>query len=88
MVGAIMDNLLYSPKLFDIAETLFAQGQHAAVLLLYEGVAEAEKYQHSERLAVCQYRIFTIQIGDDQSRNLREPYIGRSGQNRPAWRIE
>ncbi|KZE64714.1 DNA-binding protein [Paenibacillus jamilae] len=71
VVGAIMDNLLYSPKLFEIAENLFAQGRHAAALLLYESVAEAEKYQHSERLAICQYRIFTIQIGDDQSRNIR-----------------
>ncbi|MGX1572998.1 helix-turn-helix domain-containing protein, partial [Paenibacillus terrae] len=71
IVRQIMDNLLYSPKLFDIAETLLAQGRHAAALLLYENVAEAEKYQHSERLAICQYRIFTIQIGDDQSKNLR-----------------
>ncbi len=71
IVGNIMDNLLYSPKLFDAAEALFAQGRHAAALLLYEGVAEAEKYQHSERLAICQYRIFTIQIGDDQSLNLK-----------------
>ncbi|MGP0577376.1 transcriptional regulator [Paenibacillus peoriae] len=70
VVGSIMDNLLYSPKLFDIAEVLLAQGRHDAALLLYEGVAEAEKYQHSERLAICQYRIFTIQVGDDQSRNL------------------
>ncbi|RPE04159.1 helix-turn-helix domain-containing protein [Paenibacillus polymyxa] len=82
VVGTIMDNLLYSPKLFDIAEELLAQGRHAAALLLYESVAEAEKYQHSERLAVCQYRIFTIQIGEDQNRNLRaailfEPYIER-----------
>ncbi|MEB4784001.1 MULTISPECIES: helix-turn-helix transcriptional regulator [Paenibacillus] len=71
VVGAIMDNLLYSPKLFEIAEELLSQGRNAAALLLYEGVAEAEKYQHSERLAVCQYRIFTIQVGDDQSRNIR-----------------
>ncbi|MNW39811.1 hypothetical protein D3C74_169050 [compost metagenome] len=71
VVVAIMDNLLYSPKLFDIAEALFAQGRHAAALLLYENVAEVKKYQHSERLAICQYRIFTIQIGDDQSRNIR-----------------
>jgi hypothetical protein len=71
IVGHIMDNLLYSPKLFDAAETLFAQGRYAAALLLYEGVAEAEKYQHSERLAICQYRMFTVQIGDDQSLNLK-----------------
>ncbi|MGG1670556.1 transcriptional regulator [Paenibacillus sp. NRS-1783] len=82
VVGIIMDNLLYSPRLYDIAETLFAQGRHAAALLLYEGVAEAEKYQHSERLAICHYRIFTIQIGDDQSRNLKagtrfEPFVER-----------
>ncbi|WP_019687783.1 helix-turn-helix domain-containing protein [Paenibacillus polymyxa] len=71
VVGAIMDNLLYSPKLFEIAEELLSQGRHEAALILYEGVAEAERYQHSERLAVCQYRIFTIQVGDDQSRNIR-----------------
>ncbi|WP_263560130.1 transcriptional regulator [Paenibacillus polymyxa] len=70
VVEVIMDNLLYSPKLFDIAEELLSQGRHEAALLLYEGVAEAERYQHSERLAVCQYRIFKIQIGDDQSKNL------------------
>ncbi|MET3210318.1 UNVERIFIED_CONTAM: transcriptional regulator with XRE-family HTH domain [Paenibacillus sp. PvR008] len=70
IVGHIMDNLLYSPRLYDIAETLFAQGRHASALLLYEGVAEAEKYQHSERLAICHYRIFTIQVGDDQRQNL------------------
>ncbi|WP_342426524.1 transcriptional regulator [Paenibacillus sp. FSL L8-0158] len=75
VVGAIMDNLLYSPKLFEIAEELLKQGRHAAALLLYEGVAEAEKYQHSERLAVCQYRIFTIQIGNDQNRNFHAAAI-------------
>jgi transcriptional regulator with XRE-family HTH domain len=75
VVGAIMDNLLYSPKLFDIAEALLAQGRHAAASILYEGVAEAEKYQHSERLAICHYRIFTIQIGDDQNQNLRAASI-------------
>ncbi|MFK4302748.1 transcriptional regulator with XRE-family HTH domain [Paenibacillus sp. RC254] len=82
VVGHIMDKLLYSPKLFDAAEILFAQGRHAAALLLYEGVAEGEKYQHSERLAICQYRMFTIQVGDDQTRNLRaatlfEPFVER-----------
>ncbi|WP_348624817.1 helix-turn-helix transcriptional regulator [Paenibacillus peoriae] len=71
VVGVIMDNLLYSPKLFEIAEGLLAQGRLEAALILYEGVAEAEKYQHSERLAICQYRIFKIRIGDDQERNLQ-----------------
>ncbi|MGW8956597.1 helix-turn-helix domain-containing protein [Paenibacillus sp. NPDC055715] len=70
IVGHIMDNLLYSPKLFDVAEKLFAQDRHAAALILYNGVAETEKYQHSDRLAICHYRIFTIQVGDDQRQNL------------------
>jgi hypothetical protein len=82
VVGAIMDNLLYSPKLFEIAEELLAQGRHKVALLLYEGVAEAERYQHSERLAVCQYRIFKIQIGNDQEKNFQsalqfEPFVKR-----------
>ncbi|MGG1619313.1 helix-turn-helix domain-containing protein [Paenibacillus sp. NRS-1782] len=82
IVGHIMDNLLYSPKLFDAAETLFAQGRRAAALFLYKGVAEAEKYQHSERLAICQYRLFTIQVGDDKNQNLKaatrfEPFVER-----------
>ncbi|URJ45468.1 transcriptional regulator [Paenibacillus polymyxa] len=82
VVGAIMDNLLYSPKLFEIAEELLSQGRNEAALLLYEGVAETERYQHSERLAVCQYRIFTIQVGDDQGLNLKaatlfEPFVER-----------
>ncbi|MMZ49566.1 hypothetical protein D1872_112670 [compost metagenome] len=70
VVGAIMDNLLYSPKLFEIAEELLSQGRLEAALILYEGVAEAERYQHSERLAICQYRIFKIQINDDQNQNV------------------
>lgn len=82
MVGHIMDNPLYATRLFDVAEALFEQGRHAAALPLYENVAEVEKYQHSERLAICQYRIFSIQVGDDQSRNLKaatlfEPFVER-----------
>ncbi len=82
MVGHIMDNPLYASRLFDIAEALFEQRRHAAALLLYENVAEVEKYQHSERLAICQYRIFTIQVGDDQGLNLKaatlfEPFVER-----------
>ncbi|MBJ8191940.1 transcriptional regulator, partial [Bacillus cereus] len=53
-----------------------------AALLLYEGIAEGEKYQHSERLAICQYRLFTIQVGNNQIRNLKaatrfEPFVER-----------
>lgn len=71
VVKLMMDNLAYIPALFETAEDLFGQGKREAAAILYECVAESEKYQHSERLALCQYRLFTIAIGQDQQQNLR-----------------
>ncbi|GGH29698.1 helix-turn-helix domain-containing protein [Paenibacillus segetis] len=82
VLDMLMENLSYSPVLFDTAEELFKLGKRAAAGLLYESVAEGEKYQHSERLALCQYRLFNIALCDDQDANLRaavqfEGYVGR-----------
>ncbi|MBW4085773.1 helix-turn-helix transcriptional regulator [Paenibacillus sp. S150] len=82
VVQHIMDNLMYSPLLYDTAEELFAKGRPAAAALLYEGVSEGERSQHSERLALCQYRLFTISLCDDQDKNLCaatrfEPFVER-----------
>ncbi|WP_060819548.1 helix-turn-helix domain-containing protein [Paenibacillus riograndensis] len=71
IVQHVMDNLMYSPMLFDTAEALFAKNRLAAAALLYECVAESERSQHSERLALCHYRLFTIALGDNQDDNLR-----------------
>lgn len=71
VVGILMDSLSYTPSLFDTAEDFFVQGKHEAAAMLYQSVAESEKYQHSERLALCQYRLFTIALGEDQDANLR-----------------
>ncbi|WP_340007176.1 helix-turn-helix transcriptional regulator [Paenibacillus sp. FSL K6-0276] len=71
VVGIMMDSLSYMPSLFDTAEDFFVQGKHEAAAMLYQSVAESEKYQHSERLALCQYRLFTIALGEDQDANLR-----------------
>jgi transcriptional regulator with XRE-family HTH domain len=71
VVGIMMDSLCYTPSLFDTAEDFFVQGKHKAAAMLYQSVAESEKYQHSERLALCQYRLFTIALGEDQAANLR-----------------
>jgi transcriptional regulator with XRE-family HTH domain len=71
VVGLMMDSLSYTSSLFDTAEDFFAQGKHEAAAMLYQSVADSEKYQHSERLAFCQYRLFTIALGDDQEANLR-----------------
>lgn len=78
----IVDNLAYVPLLFETAEDFFAMKKYSAARILYECVAETERYQHSERLALCQYRLFTMSIGLDQQANLRaavsfERYVER-----------
>ncbi|MFM9278916.1 transcriptional regulator [Paenibacillus jiagnxiensis] len=78
----LMDNLLYSPLLFETAEVFFQEGQKEAAILLFECVAANERSQYSERLAFCQYRLFTLKLGDDQEQNLLvthqfEPYVDR-----------
>lgn len=77
-----MDNVSYAPMLFELAESFYHSGRNEASMLLYECVAESEKSQHSERLALCQYRIFTLKLSDDQEKNLQaavqfEPYIDK-----------
>ncbi|WP_237690962.1 helix-turn-helix domain-containing protein [Paenibacillus caui] len=66
----MMDNLSYIPLLFNMAEQLLHAGKSKSAALLYECIAESEKMQHSERLALCHYRLFTLGISKDQNRNL------------------
>ncbi|MNW29183.1 hypothetical protein D3C74_60290 [compost metagenome] len=83
VVGILMDNIsYYAAPVFDLAEDFFAQDQWEAAAILYKNVAFNERHQHSERLAVCQYRLFKIRIGDDQVQNLKaavefDPYTER-----------
>ncbi|KJK32650.1 transcriptional regulator [Paenibacillus sp. P2(2022)] len=82
VVGMLLDNPIYLPSLFEVAEDSYKKGFTEAAAFLYENVAEGEKYQYSERLAVCQYRLFTIRIEDDQEKNYDaalqfEPYVER-----------
>lgn len=82
IVHHLLEHLSYVPKLFEAAEELFHTGNYPAAFILYQGVRDSEKYQHSERLALCQYRLFLIAIGDDFNENLRsatifEPYLER-----------
>lgn len=46
----LLENLMYTPLLFEIAEDLFLQGKHEVAALLFENVAASEKHQHSEVL--------------------------------------
>jgi transcriptional regulator with XRE-family HTH domain len=77
-----MENLNYAPMLFEMAEELFNREKYNAAALLYECVAESEKFQHSERLALCQYRLFVMELSDNVEANLKlavsfEHYIDR-----------
>ncbi|MCI1776160.1 MAG: helix-turn-helix domain-containing protein [Paenibacillus lautus] len=77
-----LENINYVPMLFEMAEELFIEEKYNAAGLLYECVAECEKLQYSERLALCQYRLFLIRLGENQEENLQaavyfEPYIDR-----------
>ncbi|MHA6533128.1 helix-turn-helix domain-containing protein [Paenibacillus sp. BAC0078] len=71
VVQNLLENLTYAPMLFEVAEGLFQDGQWQAAALLYKNVSASEKYQNSERLAVCQFRLFRISLGDDQTQNLQ-----------------
>lgn len=77
-----LDNVIYPPLLFKVAEESFKDGYNEAAAFLYTKVAENEKQQHAERLAVCQYRLFKITVGKDQAINLGvaarfEPFVKR-----------
>lgn len=81
-VRLLLDNLFYLPLLFHLAEQFYREGKGEAAVLLYEAIAEGEQKQHSERLALCQYRLFTLRLSKDQTRNLLltaqfEPYVDR-----------
>lgn len=82
VVGRLAEDRQYNGALFDISEQLYNQGQLKAASLIYSQVAESERYQHSERLALCRYRLFTLQLGADLEENLAaatqfEPYTNR-----------
>ncbi|GAA0137531.1 hypothetical protein YSY43_43720 [Paenibacillus sp. YSY-4.3] len=82
VISLLMDNLMYSPLLFDVAEDLYQKNKRKAARLMFENVAISEKHQHSERLAFCQYRLFLIRLGTNQEENyqaaiLFEPYVER-----------
>lgn len=77
-----MENINYAPMLFEVAEEFFNREKYKAAALLYECVAESEKFQHSERLALCQYRLFVMELSDNVEANLKlavsfEHYIDR-----------
>lgn len=60
VVEQLLDDLAHVPGIYDTAGLMYEEGYLAEASILYECVAESEKYCHSERLAMSQYRIFLI----------------------------
>ncbi|MFK4300442.1 transcriptional regulator with XRE-family HTH domain [Paenibacillus sp. RC254] len=82
VVDMLLDKLGYSDPLFELAEEFFKDGMNEAAAILYENVALTEKKQYSERLAICQYRLFVTRQGDDSEKNYEaavqfETYVDR-----------
>lgn len=75
VIGLTMDTLAYIPQLFETAEDFFKLDYYDAARILYKVIAECEKYQRSERLALCQYRLFLLSIGEDYTENVRAAAI-------------
>ncbi|MGM1021039.1 MAG: helix-turn-helix domain-containing protein [Bacillota bacterium] len=70
-VSMFLDNPIHSLSLFKLAEDLFTKGYRDTAAYLYENAAVSERKQHSERLALCQYRLFSIRTGENQAQNLQ-----------------
>lgn len=82
VVDFMLEKSYYISSLFDFAESLYEEGNISASLIIYRRVSEEERYQHAERLAICQYRIFKASLGDDQQFNYElalvfEPFVTR-----------
>ncbi|MGF7049553.1 tetratricopeptide (TPR) repeat protein [Paenibacillus sp. DS2015] len=70
VLSRLMENLTYLTLIFSIAERLYISGKTKESIIFYKCVAENEKYQHSERLAISQYRIFRASIGLDAEQSM------------------
>lgn len=70
VLSRLMENLIYVPLIFSIAEKLYMSEMAKESIIFYQCVAEHEKYQHSERLAISQYRIFRASLGLDSEHNM------------------
>ncbi|MET3209366.1 UNVERIFIED_CONTAM: transcriptional regulator with XRE-family HTH domain [Paenibacillus sp. PvR008] len=69
VLSRMMEDLNYISLVFEVAEELHTKGNIQEALVFYECVVEHERYQHSERLAISQYRLFRAALGKDLEKN-------------------
>ncbi|WP_090738024.1 DNA-binding protein [Paenibacillus sp. Mc5Re-14] len=70
VLSRLMEDLNHIPTIFALAEELYEEGKLQEAIPFYECVIENEKYQHSERLAISHYKIFSISVSENLETNL------------------
>ncbi|KAA8995416.1 DNA-binding protein [Paenibacillus spiritus] len=69
VLSRLMEEPSHTVEVFELAENLFEEGRRKASIPFYRCVAENEIKQHSERLAVSQYKWFRARLGSDLQLN-------------------
>ncbi|MCC3379527.1 helix-turn-helix domain-containing protein [Paenibacillus farraposensis] len=65
----LTEDLSYVSTIFELAEELHKGGKIEEAVPFYECVIENERYYHSERLAISQYRLFCHSLNTDFDNN-------------------
>ncbi|WP_226000482.1 helix-turn-helix domain-containing protein [Paenibacillus sp. BJ-4] len=66
----LSEDLSYVPTIFELGEELHSEGREKEAIPFYECVIENEKYRHSERLAISQYKRFKAYTMSDLEKSL------------------
>ena len=70
-INILVEHPKYTELLFSVGEKLYLKGYVQESVLFYEEVIEGEKYNHSDRIAISQYRIFRANIGANSFNNYK-----------------
>ncbi|WP_025720462.1 helix-turn-helix domain-containing protein [Paenibacillus sp. 1-18] len=71
VLSRLTEDLSYVSTIFELAEELHKRGKEKESVPFYECVVENERYYHSERLSISQYRLFRIQLSSNAEENLK-----------------
>lgn len=69
VLSRLTEDLSYVSMIFELAEELHEAGKEKEAVPFYECVVENERYYHSERLAISQYRLFCYSLNTDLDNN-------------------
>ncbi|TKH46081.1 DNA-binding protein [Paenibacillus terrae] len=78
VLSRLTEDLSYVPTIFELAEELHKAGKEKEAVPFYECVVENERYYHSERLAISQYRLFCYSLTEDLESSLQAAIIFNS----------